>query len=174
MTLCPKHLLPLEQTCMCCHRIGWPVCERTIFRRFRFFCSHCSSPKEMSRWIGPEPNSSAVRPLICFEKQLLAALANRAVEWSWIGQATPGEFQRLLNDLLWALTSYGYGSKPIHRLQTSSLSTLFTLRSKSGDQTLALCLTSWTGNACSHPPYLSSEGLASVRFCMGPPPDVST
>jgi hypothetical protein len=120
MTLCPMHLLPLEQTCICCHRIGWPVCERTIFRRFRFFCSHCSSPQEMSRWIGPEPNSPAVRLLICFEKQLLAALANRAVEWSWIGQATPGEFQRLVADLLWALTSYGYGAKPIHRLQTSA------------------------------------------------------
>ena len=57
-----------------------------------------------------------------FEHHLFRALAHQAVEWCWVGYATPQEFLRLVEDLLWAVTRHSYHSKPIYKLQTPPFS----------------------------------------------------
>ncbi len=116
MTICQKHLTPLEQACIHCHRICWPICVRIAFQRFGFLCGHCGSPQEQSGWACPEPDAAAIRLLARFENQLVRALANQTVEWCWIGYATPQEFLLLVEDLLWAVTRDSFQSRPIYKL----------------------------------------------------------
>ena len=118
LTICRKHLTPLQKACIHCHRIGWPICSRIAFHRFRFFCRHCGNPLEGGAYSFYDTAGAAVRLLVRFENQLLRALAKQAVEWCWIGYATPQEFLLLIEDLLWAVTRHCYQSKPIYKLQT--------------------------------------------------------
>jgi TniQ len=119
-TLCRDHLTPLHEACLCCHRLDWPVCEKAAGRRFRFLCRYCGNPRERISWPGPEPGVIAVEMMVRFENQLLRALANHAVDWVWVGYATPSNFLQLVKDLLWAMTRHRYDSKPIYKLQTLS------------------------------------------------------
>ena len=116
MTICQKHLTPLEQACIHCRRICWPICVRIAFQRFGFLCGYCGSPQEQSGWACPEPDAAAIRLLARFENQLVRALANQTVEWCWIGYATPQEFLLLVEDLLWAVTRDSFQSRPIYKL----------------------------------------------------------
>jgi hypothetical protein len=102
LTICRKHLTPLQKACIHCHWIGWPICSRIAFHRFRFFCRHCGNPLEGGAYSFYDTAGAAVRLLVRFENQLLRALAKQAVEWCWIGYATPQEFLLLIEDLLWA------------------------------------------------------------------------
>ena len=77
--------------------------DQRASRASRLFLSGC--------WFSTTPR---------FETQLLRALANRAIEWYWIGHATADEFLRLVEDLLWAISRPSFGSKLIYGLQTSS------------------------------------------------------
>jgi hypothetical protein len=119
-TICQKHLVPLEQACVHCHSIRWPICESTAFHRYRFVCVKCGGLQEKDVGSFVDASEEALQLLARFENQLLRALANRAIEWYWIGHATAHEFLRLVEDLLWAITRPSYSSKPIYRLQTSS------------------------------------------------------
>ncbi len=119
-TICQNHLVPLEQACVHCHSIRWPICERTAFHRYRFVCVNCGRLLEKDVGSFVDASEGALQLLTRFENQLLRALANRAIEWYWIGHAKADEFLRLVEDLLWAITRPSYGSKPIYRLQTSS------------------------------------------------------
>jgi len=118
VTICRKHLIPLQPACLPCHRSGWPICSRTDFRRFGFVCRHCGCQQDDAGWSFYDACEDAVRLLARFEHQLFRALAHQAVEWCWVGYATPQEFLRLVEDLLWAVTRHSYHSKPIYKLQT--------------------------------------------------------
>ena len=119
MTVCPKHLVPLHEACLGCRRFGWPVCEKTASRRFRFRCNDCGSCQE-SGWSGDEPTAAAVRLLARFESQLRRALANYKTVWPSLGQSTPEEFRCLITDLLCLLTRPRRDEKPIYKPQTNS------------------------------------------------------
>ncbi len=118
VTICRKHLIPLQQACVHCHRSGWPICSRTDFRRFGFVCRNCGRQQDNAGWSFYDASEDAVRLLARFEHQLFRALANQAIEWCWVGYATPQEFLLLVEDLLWAVTCHSYHSKPIYKLQT--------------------------------------------------------
>jgi hypothetical protein len=101
VTICRKHLIPLQQACVHCHQIGWPICGRTVFRRFGFFCRSCGRQQDNAGgWCFHDVCEDAVRLLARFEHQLLRALANQPIEWRWVGYATPQEFLLLVQDLL--------------------------------------------------------------------------
>jgi hypothetical protein len=118
MTICQKHLAPLQQACVHCHSIRWPVCDRTASQRLRFVCRHCGNLQEKGGWPLVDVDERALQLLARFENQLLRALANQTIDWCWIGHATAEEFLRLVEDLLWAITRSSYHSRPIYRLQT--------------------------------------------------------
>jgi len=117
-TICQEHSMPLESACISCHQASWPICERTAFQRYRFVCRYCGSPQEKGDSTIDQPDKDRLRLMARFENQLLRALANRAVDWRWIGHATPAEFVSLVTDLLSALIRHGNQSKPIYKLQS--------------------------------------------------------
>ena len=118
MTICRKHAAPLQWACTHCHRICWPLCERTASARFHFYCGHCGHSQDRGGRLFEEKATRAVRLLIRFENQILRALTQGSVEASWIGHATSQEFLHLVDDLLWAITCQSYHSRPVYKLQT--------------------------------------------------------
>ena len=119
MTICREHSMPLQEECMNCRQVSWPICERIAFQRYRFVCRHCGSPHKNGDDALDQPNDK-IRLMARFENQLLRALANRTVDWRWIRQATPEEFVSLVTDLLSVLTRRGNQAKPIYKLQSSA------------------------------------------------------
>jgi hypothetical protein len=118
LTICFKHRNPLQQTCMTCRWQSWPISTRSFGRRSWFVCQQCGSPLGQ-RGLTDEPRDDRSFGLLaCFEQQILRALANRPVGWSWVGYAEPSEFIRLIDDLIWILTLSCRQSRPIYRLQT--------------------------------------------------------
>jgi hypothetical protein len=58
LTICPKHRIPLQQTCTTCHHDWWPVSQRTVPQRYEFVCGRCGRPGEENGW---RLNRSTVR-----------------------------------------------------------------------------------------------------------------
>ena len=52
VTICRKHLIPLQQACVNCHRSGWPICSRKDFRRLGFVCRNCGCQQDDAGWRG--------------------------------------------------------------------------------------------------------------------------
>jgi hypothetical protein len=120
VTICSKHRMPLQQTCVMCRHTDWPISSRIGVRRYGFVCRRCGSPQDQSKWRSDQSDDYSISLLARFEQQIVRALSNRAVYWSWVGHAEPGEFIRLIEDLLWALTLSCRQSRPIYKLQTLS------------------------------------------------------
>ena len=118
VTICHKHLAPLQPACIHCRQPGWPVCMRGSPHRFRFFCRRCGNLQERENMFFERDIAAALQVLSRFESQLLRALASRPIEWCWVGYTTPKEFLLLVEDLLWAMTRQSYRSRPIYKLQT--------------------------------------------------------
>ncbi len=105
---------------MSCRQVSWPICERIAFQRYRFICRECGRPQENGVNRIDQPYENKLRLVGRFERQLLRALANRPVDWRWIGHATPQEFVSLVTNLLSVLTGSGNRARPIYKLQSSA------------------------------------------------------
>ena len=46
VTICQEHSIPLQEDCMSCRQVSWPICERIAFQRYRFVCRDCGSPQK--------------------------------------------------------------------------------------------------------------------------------
>jgi hypothetical protein len=118
LTICFKHRKPLQQTCVTCRWQSWPISTRRFGRRSWFVCQQCGSPQDQEGLTDEARDDRSFRLMAGFEQQILRALANLPVGWGWVGYAEPGEFIRLIDDIIWILTLSCRQSRPIYRLQT--------------------------------------------------------
>lgn len=84
MTICQEHSMPLQEECVSCRQVSWPICERIAFQRYRFICCECGRPQENGENSIDLPDANKIRLVGRFEGQLLRALANRPVDWRWV------------------------------------------------------------------------------------------